>query len=205
VLAELVNLIEIGEFGNIQSLIIIHNDSLALEEYFMGWTRHMRHFCSSVTKSFSSALIGIAIDQGKIGGVDEKLLNFFPEYDDIANLDERKESINLENVLTMSAGFVWNESTTPYIDSEGNPNPENDLTKLGESSDWIKYMLDVPISDDPGTKWNYNSGGSHLLSGIIQNRTGQSAEDFAKENLFNALGITNWEWESDPNGITIGG
>ena len=174
-LTDLVNLIEKGEFGKIHSLIIIHNDSLALEEYFMGWTRHMRHFCSSVTKSVTSALIGIAIDQGKIGGVDEKLLNFFTEYDDIANLNERKESINLENVLTMSAGFVWNERTTPYVDSEGNPNPENDLTKLGESIDWIKYMLDVPISDDPGTKWNYNSGGSHLLSGIIQNRTGQSA------------------------------
>ena len=76
VLAELVNLIETGEFGNIHSLIIIHNDSLALEEYFIGWTRHMRHFCSSVTKSFFSTLIVIAIDQGKIGGVDEKLLNF---------------------------------------------------------------------------------------------------------------------------------
>ena len=205
ILTELVNLIEKGEFGNIHSLIIIHNDSLILEEYFRGWTRHMRHPLYSVTKSITSALIGIAMDQGKVGGVDEKLLSFFPEYGDIANLDARKESITLENVLTMSTGFTWNEWGIPYEDTFGIPNFQNDLNKIIMSRDWIKYVLDLSMGDDPGTKWNYNSGGSHLLSGIITNKTGQSAEEFAEENLFNALGITNWEWESGPNGISKGG
>ena len=191
ILAELVNRIEIGDYGNIHSLIIIHNDSLVMEEYFMGWTRDMLHYCFSATKSVISALIGIAIDQGKVGGLEEKLLSFFPEYDDISNLDERKESITLEHVLTMSSGFTW----TP-MDSE------EDMAK---SSDWINYVLDLPMSDEPGTQFVYNSGGSHLLSGIITNKTGQSAEEFAEENLFNKLGINNWEWESDPRGITIGG
>jgi len=205
ILAELVNLIEEGEYGNIHSLLVIHNDSLVVEEYFRAWTRHMRPPLHSVTKSITSALIGIAMDQGKIDGVDEKLLSFFSEYDDIANLDARKESITLENVLTMSTGFTWNEWGIPYEDIFGIPNFQNDLNKIIMSRDWIKYVLDLSMSDDPGTKWNYNSGGSHLLSGIISNKTGQSAEEFAEENLFNALGITNWEWESDPNGISKGG
>ncbi len=156
----------------------------------------MRHYCNSVTKSFTSALIGIAIDQGKINGVDEKLLSFFPEYNEIANLDERKESITLENVLTMSAGFTWDEWSTPY------GHPENASTKMAGTSDWNKYVLDLPMNDNPGTKFVYNSGCTLLLSGIIANKTGQSAEEFAKENLFNALGITNWEWLTSPNEIT---
>jgi len=209
ILDELVNKIEDGDYGNIHSLIIIHNDSLALEEYFMEWNRHMLHDSASVTKSFTSAAIGIAIEAGYISGLEEKLLNFFPEYDDIENLDERKESITLENVLTMTAGFTWDEYSTPYFDSEGNPNPENDVFKMAESDDWMKYMLNLPMSDDPGTRWNYNSGGSHLLSGIIQKRTNQTLEEFHKDNLFSALGITNWDWMGgagipDPNGITMG-
>jgi CubicO group peptidase (beta-lactamase class C family) len=205
ILAELVSKIEDGDYGNIHSLIIIHNDSLALEEYFGEWTRNMLHPCFSATKSFTSALIGIAIAQGYISGVDETLLSFFPEYDDIENLDERKESITLENVLTMTAGFTWDELSTPYRDNEGNPNLENDLAKMGESDDWIRHMLNLPMSDDPGTEWNYNSGGSHLLSGILQKGSNQSLEDFAEDNLFSTLGITNWKWESDPNEITTGG
>jgi CubicO group peptidase (beta-lactamase class C family) len=210
ILDELVNKIEDGDYGNIHSLIIIHNDSLALEEYFMEWNRHMLQFCASVTKSFTSAAIGIAIEEGYISGVEEKLLNFFPEYDDIENLDERKESITLENVLTMTAGFTWDETAKPAFNIEGNPNPENDLAKMSESDDWIKYVLDRPLSDNPGTRWNYNSGGSHLLSGILQKGTNQSLEEFTGDNLFSALGITNWKWvdgigPSDPNGITTGG
>jgi CubicO group peptidase (beta-lactamase class C family) len=202
ILAELLTKIEDGDYGNIESLIIIHNDSLALEEYFREWNRHMLHDCFSVTKSFTSALVGIAIDQGKIAGVAENLLNYFPEYNDIENLDERKESITLENVLTMTAGFTWNENDVPVFDNEGNPNPENDAIKLHYSSDWIKYMLDLPMSDDPGTKWNYNTGCTRLLSGIIAKETGQTAEEFAEENLFSKIGITNWEWATGPDGIT---
>jgi len=113
-LSKSVNRIKMGEFNRIHSLIIIHNDSLVTEEYFRGWTRHMLHPCYSGTKSVTSALIGIALDQGLISGLDEKLLNFFPEYEEIENLDNRKKSIVLENVLTMTSGFSWDEMSTSY-------------------------------------------------------------------------------------------
>lgn len=202
ILAGLVSQIRMGVFGRVHSLIIIHKDSLVMEEYFRGWTRHMLHPCFSATKSITSALIGIAINQGHIAGVDENLLGFFPEYNDIQNRDARKESITLEQVLTMSPGFTWDEMSIPYVDFYGNPNPENDAMKMHQSSDWIKHVLDLPMSDDPGTECVYNSGATTLLSGIITNTTGQSAEDFAEENLFTPLGITDWDWETGPNGIT---
>ena len=202
ILAKLVPQIRLGAFGKIHSLIIIYNGSLVLEKYFRGWTRHMRHPCFSATKSVTSALIGIAINQGQIDGVDENLLNFFPEYNDIANLDERKESITLEHVLTMSAGLTWDEIFTPYFDSSGEPNPENSAVKMYLSDDRIKHVLDLPMRDDPGTRFVYSTGCTTLLSGILANTTGQSAEDFAEENLFSALGITDWKWSAGPNEIS---
>jgi CubicO group peptidase (beta-lactamase class C family) len=203
ILAEIVNKIEVGDYGNIHSLIIIHNDSLVLEKYFQGWTRHMLHPCFSVTKSFTSALTGIAIEKGYINGVDEKILSFFPEYSDFENLDKIKESITLKDVLTMTAGFTWNEMSTPYYVIWRIPNPKNDAIKLGFSTDLIKSVLDLPMSNPPGTKLVYNGACTLLLSGIIKNKTGQSAEEFAEINLFNPLGITNWKWETGPNEITL--
>jgi len=196
-LSQIVGDVEKGQYGNVHSLIIIHNGGLVMEEYFKGWTRHMLHRCASVAKSIMSALIGIAIEQGSISSVDEKLLSFFPEYKTIDNLDERKESITLKHVLTMSAGFVWDDPSRLPTD------PDSYMAKMEKSSDWIKYVLDMPMSDDPGTKFLYNGGGSHLLSGILTNKTGQTAEKFAEEHLFNQLEITKWQWGSDPNGLTL--
>jgi CubicO group peptidase (beta-lactamase class C family) len=202
ILARLVAQIRLGAFGKIHSLIIIHNDSVVLEEYFRGWTRDMLHPCFSATKSVTSALIGIAIAQGQIDDVDENLLSFFPEYAAIANLDERKESITLEHVLTMSAGFTWDEIFVPYLDSSGEPNPENSAVKMYLSDDRVKHVLDLPMSDDPGSRFVYSTGCTTLLSGILTNTTGQSAEDFAEENLFTALGITDWEWSAGPDELS---
>jgi len=202
-LAGVVERIEKGYYGNVHSLIIIHNNGLALEKYFRGWTRHMHHPCYSVTKSFTSALTGNAIKNGFIKSVDEKLLGFFPEYEGlIANLDDRKRAITLRDLLTMSAGFQWDELSTSYVDSQGKPNLTNDAMKMALSDDWIQYMLDRPMGAEPGTKFVYNSGCTILLSGILSKTTGKSAEQLAAEQLFTPLGITSWEWATAPDNIT---
>ena len=119
-LAGVVKRIEKGYYGNVHSLIIIHNNGLALEKYFKGWTRHMHHPCYSMTKSFTSALIGIAIKNGFIKSVNENLLDFFPEYEgQISNLDDRKKAITLKDLLTMSAGFQWDEMSTRVCRQSG--------------------------------------------------------------------------------------
>ncbi len=192
--------IENHQYGEVHSLVIAKDDSIILERYFNNYSREQKHSLYSVTKSFTSALIGICLAKGYIENIDMPVLGFFPEYkNNIANYDSLKEKITIRNLLTMTAGFKWDEWTTSYND------PDNDVIKLIQSNDWIKYVLDRPVSFTPGTHVTYNSGVSNLLSGIITKSTGQSASDFARDNLFPFLGINDWNWETRSDGISIGG
>lgn len=195
-LSKLRDRIEEGVYGRITSLLIIHNDALVMEEYFSGGSPKLLQPVYSVTKSVTSASVGIALEQGKIKSLDEKVLTFFPEYSEFAHKDARKEAITLEHLLTMSAGLAWDEESTRY------GHPQNDVTKLYQSPDWFKFVLDREMLDEPGGKFVYNSGATVLLSGIIQHKTGLSAEEFTSSNLFKPLGISQWYWERGPNDIT---
>ena len=196
-LQALVTKINNGQFGDVHSLLIARNNQVVLEEYFNGYNRNTLHRLYSATKSVTSALIGISIDNNLIHDLDEKTLDFFPEYNSIANLSIEKANMTLENVLTMSAGFEWDEWSNPY----GHPN--NSATILWESNDMIKHMLDLPLTHVPGNHFTYNSGCSILLSGIIRNRNGgQSAEQYASSELFSKIGVENWDWWHGNDGLT---
>jgi CubicO group peptidase (beta-lactamase class C family) len=194
-LTQVVGDIENGKFGNINSLVVIHNDNLVLEKYFRGWNRDMLHPCQSATKSITSALIGIAIAQGKVGSVNDKILDLLPEYRDVASSDERKKELTLKHALSMSAGFVWDEYTAPVELKDGVVNPKNDAIKIWHSDDPVRYILERPLQHDPGSVFTYTGGCTLLLSKILQVKTGQTAEDFARKNLFYPLGITDWNWK----------
>ena len=135
----------------------------------------------------------IAIQQGKINSVQTKLLKFFPEYKKLENLELRKKSISLEDLLTMTAGFKWDELSIPYT------NPLNDARKMADSPDPIKHMLDLPMSGFPG-KFEYNSGCTTLLGGVLKKACGQSPKEFAADYLFKPLGITDYFWKTYSNG-----
>lgn len=185
-----------GAFGDIHSLLILKGDELLAEEYFGGYNADSIHFQYSVTKSISSLLIGIAMDQGYLSSVDQKLYDLFPEYgNQIAHWNDQKAGITLKNVLTMSAGYQWDEWTYTYTDIR------NDANKLIRSEDLMKFVLDLPLAHEPGSRFTYNSGCSMLLSGIIQNTTGMSLETFAEKNLFSKLGIEEWHWEQGKDGV----
>jgi len=191
-------MIEAGDYGNIDALLVLRNNHLVLEKYFSPdyhGREYLRPILSS-TKSITSALIGIAVGQGKITGVGEKLLDYFAEYPDLEKPDARKHKITLENVLTMSAGFQWNELEISYAD------PRNDFNKMLRSRDWVKYVLDAPMSHAPGEQMVYSSGSSLLLSSILQKSTGRSVEEFAIEHLFGPLGIEHYTWSLARGGIT---
>jgi len=193
ILFELVTKIKEGKYGKVHALIIMRDDEVILEEYFRGYQRDDLHPLFSATKSIISALIGIAIHQGKINSVQDKMLSFFSEYqNNIANLDSLKERITIEDLLTMRSGLQWKGD-----DIDG-------MTMI-ESSDWIKFMLDLPMQDPPGNSFVYSSGNAMLLAGIINNSTGISPHEFAERHLFQPLGINRWEWETAPNGFSIGG
>lgn len=200
-LDSLVAAVDGGEYGVVRSVLIERRNSLVFERYFNGYHRDTHQHVYSVTKSFTSALIGIAVGRGEIGPIDETIWRYFPQYPNIENFDSRKNAITLEHLLTMTAGFEWDEWSLPY------DHPDNDVTNMYRSGDWVKYTLDLPMADAPGSRFVYNSGVSMLLSAVLTHATGFSARRYAEEHLFEPLGITSWSWEAAPRnpGMSIGG
>jgi len=140
-LAELVDLIREGKrYPRIQSLLIVRHGCLVVEEYFNNWKAERLHILQSVTKSFTSALIGMAIARGEIQGVDEKILDFFPDMEAIAHMDERKASIRLKDLLTMRSGVDYHEQGPDSLHFRLNRTPTG----------WDKFYLDRPMAGDPG-------------------------------------------------------
>ena len=185
-----------GDYGEVHSLLIARNGVLVYEQYFRGATRDGLHQVYSVTKSVTSSLIGIAVAEGHIDGVETPLVDFFPEYEFLVNENPQKARITLEHVLNMRTGLQWNEWSTPYS------SPDNPTTNLARSDDWMEFMLDLPMATEPGSAFTYNSGATMLLSGIIRNTTGRTTEEYAREKLFEPLGIGRYAWREGPDGIT---
>ncbi len=186
-LEELVRWIRAGErFPDLHSLLIVRHGDLVLEEYFHGWDADSLHTLQSVTKSFTSALVGIAIEQGAFRGVEEKVLDFFPEVKSIENLDARKRTMRLEDLLTMRSGTDYHEGHGP------SDTPHDQLNHLPRG--WDRFYLNRPMVQPPGTHFQYDSGGVILLSSMLKNRTGMHADAFAERHLFEPLGISRKRW-----------
>ncbi len=179
----------------IDSVVVARHGQLVFEVYpNPDYGPDDLHLLYSTTKSVTSALVGIAIEQGFIKNVHQKVLDYFPEWN-IKNRDARKEALTIEHLLTMSCGFEW----------EG---PDDNLHTWGKanlSGNPVKYVLDQPMASQPGTEWVYNGGCSHLLSAILTKTTGLSTIAFAREVLFAPLGVTEVKWPRDPQGIYYGG
>lgn len=150
------------------------------------------HTLQSVTKSVAATLIGVALTRGEIESLDAPLLSFFETYD-IADVDERLHQATLADLLTMRSGIEWHEQDRPLDET-------NTTLQLERSDDWIQFTLDQPMDAAPGEKWVYNSGGSHLMSGVIRQATGRFIDAYAEEHLFGPLGIDDYHWKTTPKG-----
>jgi CubicO group peptidase (beta-lactamase class C family) len=179
---------EAGEFGLVHSLLVVRGGRLVYERYFRGWDMWQMHTVQSVSKSVTSALIGIAIGEGLIKGVSQPVAEFFPEHRALFEKDPRKRSLTLEHVLTMTLGNDWNERAHPYS------SPRNIVWQMAMAEDWMGFVLGRSMVKDPGGPFNYNSGSSLLLSGILQNTTGMQAHVYAEKKLFDPLGIPVYGW-----------
>jgi len=194
-LRDLVGRINRGAYGAVSSLLIVRHGQLVVEEYF-GWSASRAHTVQSVTKSVTSLITGMAIDRRTLSTAD-RAIEFFPAYRPIANLDDRKRSITVADLLTMRTGLDWSESTYP-----GSP-----LQQLNDCGcDWIRFVLDWPMREPPGTRWEYVSGGVILLGAIVGAATGQRIDLFAAEQLFAPLGMESVSWyQGLPNGLPHSG
>jgi CubicO group peptidase (beta-lactamase class C family) len=179
---------------DLDSIVLIRHGYMVADVTYSPFTGDERHMLYSCTKSVVSALIGMAIEKGYIESIDQPLLDFFPERS-VENLDENKQAITLEHVLTMTTGLECRDSFTYNFSG---------LIEMRNSDDWVQYVLNLPMLNTPGTYFEYCNGASFLLSAIIQETTGMTAHDFAQENLFAPLGITDTYWEANLQGINLG-
>jgi len=181
---------EAGQIASIRSLLIQYDDETIIERYYHYANALMKDDVMSVTKSVTSALIGIAVDKGYIENVDQTLSDFL---EGVVEPDEQRGAITIRQLLMMSCGLEWHGLTT-----------SEDYLAWIDAPDQLTYILDKPFDHTPGVDFNYSDGAAHLLSAILTEATGQSAHDFARQYLFEPLGIDNTAWGEDNRGYTIG-
>ena len=173
------------------SMLVVRHGRLVAEGYFDTQTRTTPMPVASVCKSVLSALVGIALDEGYLVSLDQRMIDFFPDYD-VPGLDRRKRDITIRHLLQMRAGYP-SDSTTEFFNL------------LVNSRDWLQLILvDWPLEGPPGTDWAYSNAGTHLLSGILTRATGMSLLDFANRHLFGPMGHPVHYWPRDPQGYCVG-
>jgi CubicO group peptidase (beta-lactamase class C family) len=194
----------------IHSILIVKEGKLVFEKYFpgdkfnlaqptgeTGFDMNDTHNLCSATKSFTSALIGIAIDRGFIQSVNQKVFDFFPTYSDLLESTPEKYDLTLKHLLTMTSGIEWDDESTSYFD------PRNDLYQLFNSRDPIRYILSKDLSVTPGTVFDYANCNTNLLGEIIRRSSELRLDQFSDNYLFSKLGITQFEWQMLPNDVVF--
>ena len=178
-----------------EGILVIKNGYIVGEGYFEGFGKDKKHVSNSMAKSFTSTLIGIAIDKGLISGIDAKLCQYYEDWD-CEDEDDTRSQITIRHAMTLTTGLDWHEDWSKWDFST------NDALKMGASGYFIKYMSERDGLHEPGLKFKYSTGDPMLLSKVIQDATGMSAYEFAKQNLFNKIGIKNVRWDQDGDGYT---
>lgn len=189
-LVEMMNYLDNESALHPTGVLVVRNGYIVLEEYpgtLLG--QNATQDMLSCTMSVISALVGVAISQGLLT-LNQSVLGFFSDRE-IDNYVSSKDAITIEHLLTNTAGFDWEENIDPV--------------QMRATHDWVQFILDKSMVRQPGTYFEYNSGLAHLLSAILENVTGMSTLEYAKSTIFNPLGITDYDWETDPQGVYDGG
>lgn len=191
-IADLLRSLRSGSIKNIHSLLIVKNNVLVVDEYFNGSHKNDLHTQQSITKSVTALLTGIAMDREDIQ-VSDGVINFYQsKYPTIDQLSDFKRELTWDDLLSMRTGMAWNEN--PY---EGSP-----LQTLNQSAgDWVKFVLDQPMERSPGTFFRYNSGAAILLGGMIREATGIAPDSFARDFLFEKIGVETASWYRSPHDL----
>jgi len=191
---------------NVHGLVVLRGGRLVLERYFAGedsargrklgevaFAADTLHDMRSVSKSIVGLLYGIALAEGKVPPPEAPLLAAFPEYPDLA-ADPARARWTIEHALTMTMGTDWDELSIPYSD------PANSEIAMDRAPDRYRFVLEQPVVLAPGTRWIYCGGATALLARIVEKGTGKALHAFARERLFDPLGLGPTEWLADDKG-----
>ncbi len=183
---------------NLHSFLLIKNNKLVLEAYFGEEGPLIPHDLRSVTKSITALLIGIAVDKGYIKSIDQPVSAYLKGYWPAKSKDARKDSLTIRHLLTMSSGLACNDWKP---DSPGNEG------KMYKTHDWLSFMANLPMHTLPGKESRYCTGGVVLLGEIISQASGMRVDQFAKQHLFEPLGIKSAQWSyfKDDQKVDTGG
>ena len=181
-----------AQLKTLYGLLVIKDGQLIAEKYFNGSAIDKPKFMASATKSFTSALVGIALDRGCLSSVDQGFMEFFPEYEDRID-DPRKAPITIRDLLQMRSGFVWEERTEPYMESL--------FTSRGY---WLPFIAGFPLTSDPGATFGYSNLSSHLLAVLVARACDTDLRTFAQEHLFAPIGAEVGDWSQDADGNYYG-
>ena len=188
-----------GDLAFTHSVLIARTGQLVVEEYFYGFDRAVMHDMRSASKTLTSTLIGLAVQEGRIEGSGATALSFFPNYRRYANWDPRKADIEIRHLLTMSSGLDANDSDPESAASEGFYQSQT------IRPDWVKLALDAPMIADPGSQPLYGGANPLILGGILANVVDVPVEWFAHLALFDPLGVQHYKFFLDPTGIVYMG
>jgi CubicO group peptidase (beta-lactamase class C family) len=191
----LAKLVDYGGSHSFDSLLVVRHGRIVTEAYYAPYTGDVPHQIFSSTKAVTGTLLGMVYTDGLLDRLDHPMLDFFADLH-IANFDDRKKAITVQNLLDMTSGLDWDQGF------EGGK--EQSTTDVYRSSNWTQFILDRPMAHPPGEVYNYSNGNPDLVSAVITRLTGRLAEDYARERLFDPLGIVDWHWNHDPRGLTIG-
>jgi CubicO group peptidase (beta-lactamase class C family) len=198
-IGNLVRAIVDEEMALTHAVLVAHRGKLVVEEYFYGFERETWHDMRSASKTLASTLVGLAVQEGRISGVQAQALPFFSRYQQYANWDARKAQITVRDLLTMSSGLDANDSDPRSVASEGVYQSQT------ERPDWIKLALDAPMIADPGSQPLYGGANPLIVGGILEEVLEEPVEWFAHRTLFKPLDIEHYKFLLDPTGVVYMG
>jgi CubicO group peptidase (beta-lactamase class C family) len=198
-IGDLVQAVVEGDLAYTHGVLVARHGRLAIEEYFYGFDRETLHDMRSASKTITSTLVGLAVQEGRIEGSTARALAYFPQYRRYANWDPRKADMSVRHLLTMSSGLDANDSDYQSTAAEGRYQSQT------ARPDWIKLALDAPMLEDPGTQPLYGSANPMILGGMLANVADEPVEWFAHRTLFEPLGIDSYKFFLDPMGVVYMG
>ncbi len=185
-----------GEFPYVEGIVIVRHSGLVAESYYHGYGPDRPHDIRSATKSITSLLIGIAIDQGKLS-LDTSVVSFFPEYRPAAGWDAGHRELRVRDLLTMRTGLDCDDDVDASPGNEGRMYP---------TGDWAKFFLEIPDAPEhAGEKFSYCTAGVALLGELLARAVHRPVASYAEEQLWKPLGISGATWRLTPSGGAMTG
>lgn len=190
---ELYTMIDETPHKDFRGLVVIKDNQIVIEWYFNSFWRNHIHDIRSAGKSITSLLLGVAIKEGLVQNLDQDVYSFFPK-DKYPSVHEDYKQVKIKHLLDMSSGLD--------ADSDDSETPGN-AGQWMVSDEWVQYLLSIPLANKPGERWVYADINAALIGAIIEEKSGMSLRDFAKEKVFGPLGITEYYWSTNAANQTV--